>query len=177
MICLKSYPSPKIYRGGVPYTGNNPLTIGEEGAVIPANTLIEQALQIVNGVEPGIDLGTIGITKSSYGVITPSVNTEIDRITITHGLGTTPLLFIILSPNYSGHDNNYINMIVAKNPTLFNQGNTYYNQKITLAYAYYGNAEALSHSADDATINFSAESYSRIRTWYGSATYRWVAFA
>ena len=36
--------------GGKPYTGVNPLTIGQEGYTYPAKTLLKDGLQIINGV-------------------------------------------------------------------------------------------------------------------------------
>lgn len=40
---------------GIPYEGENPLTIGSEGYTFPANTLLKDGLQIINGVS-GEDL-------------------------------------------------------------------------------------------------------------------------
>lgn len=36
--------------GGKPYTGDNPLTIGQAGFTFPAKTLLKDGLQIINGV-------------------------------------------------------------------------------------------------------------------------------
>jgi hypothetical protein len=75
------------------YTGANPLTIGEAGATIPANTLLEEALQILNGVEAGIPIPN-GFTKYAVDKIVMSSRKSADS-GIPHTLGVVPRLALI----------------------------------------------------------------------------------
>ncbi len=87
----------ELLKTGVPYAGDNPLTIGESGVTIPANTLIEAALQIVNGVEAGvsgIDYGTITYSSSYSGTIKINHNLKVEPTKVllmrVGGSGGTP---------------------------------------------------------------------------------------
>ena len=87
----------ELVKEGIPYTGANPLTIGEAGATIPANTLLETALQIVNGVKPGVDLTAMfGCTKYAINEVVFSSRTAWDGGTIAHSLSAKPVAFIII---------------------------------------------------------------------------------
>lgn len=70
------------------------MTIGEDGATIPANTLIKTALQIINGVEPGVPLLDM-IECTKYTIKKLVVSSSTDVVTISHGLGKIPKLVII----------------------------------------------------------------------------------
>ena len=76
-----------------PYTGDNPLTIGEEGAIIPADTLLTSALQILCGVSGGMPLPN-GITKFAIDKIIPSSNLALGNA-INHSLAEVPKLAIL----------------------------------------------------------------------------------
>lgn len=80
----------ELVKEGVPYTGANPLTIGEDGATIPANTLLEEALQILNGVQSSpflIEEQTLTVSSATYT----------NWITINHSLGVIPKYVIAIS--------------------------------------------------------------------------------
>lgn len=96
------------------YTGANPLTIGEAGATIPANTLLETALQIVNGVKAGIPLPS-GYTKFAVDVFTPSSNTNIYQSgnPWKHSLGVTPKAIIVLGEPAKDSSVNAISRIIV----------------------------------------------------------------
>ena len=86
----------ELVKEGIPYTGANPLTIGESGATIPANTLLETALQIVSGVQAGVDLSVFGCTKYAVDKFTPSSNIAAGG-TVSHSLGQEPRIAIVTS--------------------------------------------------------------------------------
>ena len=87
-----------------PYSGNNPLTIGENGATIPANTLLETALQIVNGVQAGIPL-LAPLTKWSIRTINNGSTLKASDAEIQHGLGVLPRIIIVSQSVYSSMNN------------------------------------------------------------------------
>ena len=49
---------------GTPYTGDNPLTLGQDGYTFPAKTLLKEGLQIINGVS-GEDLTETAANQTS----------------------------------------------------------------------------------------------------------------
>lgn len=152
----------ELLKTGVPYAGDNPLTIGESGATIPANTLLEAALQIVNGVEAGVS----GI---DFGEVSFSANTS-SNLTVQHRLKTKNLKFIMLFSKDSGWNSNDSRMnFIGK------YGSYYY-------YAHYTATLTKTSSkpsggggvtCTDTTITF--ECATDTRFGYFRGTYMWVA--
>ena len=79
------------------YTGANPITIDESGTTIPANTLLDEVLQIISGVEAGvsgIDYGFVTLEAVSGSGSSAQGPTS---ITIEHNLKNTPR-YVMLVP-------------------------------------------------------------------------------
>jgi hypothetical protein len=79
---------------GVPYEGDNPLTLGAEGHTFPPKTLLKEGLQIINGVN-GEDLTeTVTLQKSAVEELVKTVNRKIalnNGEAIEYSYGTTEL--------------------------------------------------------------------------------------
>lgn len=98
-----SYTDDDVYKKLNSYAGANPLTIGEAGATIPANTLLETALRILNGVEPGADFSKIGFSKATCGTV--SLSSESKTITINHGLNASPKVCVVIPATTTNSNN------------------------------------------------------------------------
>lgn len=85
---------PDSATNAVLYSGENPLTIGENGTTLPEGTLLDAALKIVNGVQAGVPLPN-GLTKYAVDTVTYSSNKGISAASPNHSLGEKPRLAII----------------------------------------------------------------------------------
>jgi hypothetical protein len=103
----------ELVKEGIPYTGVNPLTIGEAGATIPANTLLEEALQILNGVEAGVDLSISGYSKMAVDYITFSSRLSAIMNGVTHSLGVTPKMGLLMARK------NLLSVEIGGNASIF----------------------------------------------------------
>ena len=153
----------ELVKEGIPYTGANPLTIGESGATIPANTLLETALQIVNGVEPGVS----GI---DYGTITYSSNYT-GTIKINHNLKVKPTKVLLMRVGGSGGapSSGFGGFAATESQIYFRES---YGGTYDMINAY---AESPTLTATSVTINQSS-SLSGNPTWM-KGTYIWAVIA
>lgn len=99
-----AYSGNELYNQLIAYTGANPLTIGENGVTIPANTILETALQILNGVQAGIPLPA-PLTKWSIRTINNGSTLKASSAEIQHGLDVLPRIIIVSQSVYSSMNN------------------------------------------------------------------------
>jgi hypothetical protein len=160
--------------GGTPYTGANPLTIGEAGATIPANTLLETALQIVNGVQAGMPI-PYGFSKFAVDKFTHANKTNIyvSGSLIKHSLGVVPKAIIIIGTPASNASVDIVSRIIA-DP----------NNSTSYAWSAIGKGDSTGHNhKQGSVISLSSTGFALSYTgnsnfWFGQGvTYTMITLA
>lgn len=131
--------------------------------MIPANTLIEQALQIVNGVEPGL-------TGIDYGTVTPTRSTS--DLIVNHSLGVKPSKVVIMQnqPFSYGPDVLLCKVSPMWNSPYNDDGMGWFCSTLDGSWKPVGYYGSVPITRDENTINFGSPGTT-------SATYTWIAIA
>lgn len=114
------------------------MTIGEDGATIAANTLIKDALQIINGVEPGeydVDYGTVTTSSVSTLITIPHAlkrkPTAVGISGTSTGVGRGDMMSSYSVSTFTTADKSNISIGVTSSPSY---GDAYFNSGQTITW-------------------------------------------